>query len=85
MWTRYTSRGESGSRKSLRVEGALTKGAIGPDDAELGVETPEEAGVLLREDLAILKVLCGRFQRRPVVNSVDFQEIFNQGDVGPGG
>jgi hypothetical protein len=53
MWTRYTSSGESGSRKGLRMEGVLVKGGIGPDETELGVEAPDEAGVdagVLRRD-----------------------------------
>ena len=53
IWTRYTSSGESGSRKDLRIEGALVKGGIGPEEMELGVEAPDEAGVdagVLRRD-----------------------------------
>ena len=64
MWTRYTSFSERGSTNGLRVEGALTNGAIGPEDAEFGVEAPDEfvdAGVLRREDLAILRIWkCSR-------------------------
>jgi hypothetical protein len=53
MWTRYTSSGESGSRKGLRIAGALMNGGMGPVDVELGVEAPDEAGVdagVLRRD-----------------------------------
>lgn len=41
MWTRYTSFGESGSRKGWRDAGALVNGGRGPD-CELGVEAPDD-------------------------------------------
>lgn len=66
MWTRYTSSGESGSIKGLRIAGALVNGGIGPVDVELGVEAPDEAGVdarVLRRDdfpmVALIVAGCG--------------------------
>lgn len=58
MWTRYTSSGERGSTKGWRIFGTLVKGGMGPVDEELGVETPDEAGVdagvLRREDFVMV-------------------------------
>lgn len=45
MWTRYTSSGERRSTNDFRVDGTLMNGGIGPDEVELGVDEPEEAGV----------------------------------------
>jgi hypothetical protein len=60
MWTRYTSSGTSGSRKGLRIEGALVNGGMGPEETELGVEAPDEAGVdagvFRRDDFAMAGV-----------------------------
>lgn len=55
---RYTSSVDSTSTKGLRIVGILVKGGMGPEDAELGVDAPDEpgdeAGVFRREALPIL-------------------------------
>lgn len=61
MWMRYTSSGESGSTKGWRIFGTLVKGGMGPEDDELGVDEPDEAGVdagvLRREDFVMVDVV----------------------------
>jgi hypothetical protein len=75
MWSRYTSSGMSGSRKGLRIEGALVNGGMGPEETELGVEAPDEAGVdegvFRRDDFAMAG---GFFTERRLVRVV----VWNQ-------
>ena len=61
MWTRYTSSGESGSTNGCKDCGTLVNGGIGPEDAEFGVEAPDDDGVVLprperRDDFAMVEV-----------------------------
>jgi hypothetical protein len=60
MWTRYTSSGESGSTNDFKASGTLVNGGIGPEDTELGVEAPDDVGVLprpeRRDDFAMVGV-----------------------------
>lgn len=50
IWTRYTSSGESGSTNVFKASGTFVNGGIGPEDAELGVEAPDDVGVLPRPE-----------------------------------
>ena len=59
IWSKYTSSGDSGSTNVRKASGTFMNGGIGPDDADVGVEVPDEAGVLRpdsREDLAMVKM-----------------------------
>ena len=59
MCTRYTSSGESCSTNGCKVSGTLVNGGIGPE--ELGVDAPDEVGVLprpeRRDDFAMADVI----------------------------
>lgn len=60
IWTRYTSFGDNGSTNDFKASGIFMNGGMGPEDAELGVEAPDDAGVLprpdLREDFAMMEM-----------------------------
>lgn len=61
----------------MRIEGALVKGGIGPEDTELGVEAPDEAGVdagvLRRDDFAMAGVL-----RRDIAGKIVAVRFFRE-------